>query len=83
MILKKAGVYKAEVKSVAPLSASEEKQIKDYLKNNCGKDAEITNLIDESLLGGFVINFDSFLLDASVVSKLAKARDYLSKNREL
>ena len=83
MMLKRSGISQAEVRSVAPLSKVDEDSIKSYLKNNCGKEVEIKNLIDESLLGGVVVSFDSFLLDASMLTKLAKAKDYLSKNKEL
>jgi F-type H+-transporting ATPase subunit delta len=80
--LKKSGIIQAEVTSAKPLDKKDEERIRDYLKSNCGGEFQIKNLIDESILGGVVINFDSFLLDASVLTKLAKAKDYLSKNKE-
>jgi F-type H+-transporting ATPase subunit delta len=83
MKLKKSGVVQADVPSVKPLAKEDEGYIKNYLKSSYGKEFQIKNLIDESILGGVVISFDSFLLDASVLTKLAKARDYLSKNKEL
>ena len=81
--LKKLGIVQAQVRSVKPIAKDDEEHIKSYLKSICNKEFEIKNLIDESILGGVMVNFDSFLLDASVLTKLTKVKNYLSKNKEL
>jgi ATP synthase F1 delta subunit len=79
LINKKAGILLAEVKSVDAISADDGKNIRAYLKDNLDKTFEIKNTLDKSLLGGITVSFDSFLLDASLINKLNKAKKYLSK----
>jgi F-type H+-transporting ATPase subunit delta len=79
LVDQKLGVYLAEVKSVTPLKQKEKEDIQTYLQTHLNKNFNIKNIIDESILGGVKVIFDSFLLDASIACKLQKAHKHLSE----
>jgi F-type H+-transporting ATPase subunit delta len=83
LVKKQNGEWEAEVKTARPLEKDEAAEIMAYLQKTFSKTFEIKNVLDESLLGGVVVSFDSFLLDASTINKLNRAQNYLSEYKTI
>ena len=52
----------------------------DFIKKNSGKEVELTEKIDESIIGGAIINMGDKQLDTSVSSCLKALKLEFSKN---
>lgn len=74
------GISEATVYSVIPLTDELSKDIKSRLKAQYQKTFELTNIIDKSLIGGFVLRYEDRLLDASIASKLKALRKEIITN---
>lgn len=70
LINKKEGVVEATISSVTPLSDEDLKNLGSYLQKIENKKVQITQKIDKSILGGFVIRVGNSLLDLSLRTKL-------------
>ena len=64
------GAVSAEVVTAVPLSSAQAKGVAAALRQELGKDPEITTRVDPSLLGGIKVKVGSRLFDASLRSKL-------------
>jgi F-type H+-transporting ATPase subunit delta len=64
------GIIKAEVSSASALTADQKKQIISIVKASQGKDVELIEKIDESLIGGFVLRVGDQQVDDSIKRKL-------------
>jgi len=60
----------AEVVSAFELSAEQQDELVNTLKNKLGCDVTLTTTIDESLIGGVVIKAGDTIIDASMKSQL-------------
>lgn len=67
-------VVKANVTSAAPLSEVELAKLSDALKKRFGRDVEIQTAVDESLIGGAIIDTGDLVIDGSVRNKLARLK---------
>jgi ATP synthase F1 delta subunit len=56
--------------SATKLEASEQKGIKAYLEKSLGKEYELTEIIDPSLVAGFTLQINDTFIDASVLGKI-------------
>lgn len=65
-------VVKANVTSAKTLDAAELTQLRDALKKRFDREVEITASVDESLIGGVVINTGDVVIDGSIKTKLAR-----------
>ena len=65
-------VVKANVTSAKTLDAAELNQLRTALKKRFDREVEITTQIDESLIGGVVINTGDIVIDGSIKTKLAR-----------
>ena len=65
-------VVKANVTSAKTLDAAELDQLRVALKKRFDREVEITTQIDESLIGGVVINTGDIVIDGSIKTKLAR-----------
>lgn len=65
-------VVKASVTSAKALDAAELSQLRDALKKRFDREVEITASVDESLIGGVVINTGDVVIDGSIKTKLAR-----------
>ncbi|MGH8105628.1 MAG: F0F1 ATP synthase subunit delta, partial [Arenimonas sp.] len=65
-------VVKASVTSAKTLDAAELTQLRNALKKRFDREVEITALVDESLIGGVVINTGDVVIDGSIKTKLAR-----------
>ena len=65
-------VVKANVTSAKTLDAAELTQLRNALKKRFDREVEITAHVDESLIGGVVINTGDVVIDGSIKTKLAR-----------
>ena len=71
-------VVKATVTTASALPQAELDAIKAALKQRFGREVEITAAIDESLIGGAVIDADDVVIDGSLRGKLARLQAALA-----
>ena len=71
-------VVKAKVTSAAALPLAEMEKIEAALKRRFGRDVEIETAIDESLIGGAVIDAGDVVIDGSLKGKLGRLETALS-----
>lgn len=71
-------VVKATVTSAAALPAGELETIKASLKKRFGREVEIATAVDESLIGGAVIDAGDVVIDGSLKGKLARLQTSLA-----
>jgi len=64
------GVGVAQITSAVPLTKELEAQILKKIKESIGKEISLNNIIDPSIIGGFVIRIGDKLYDSSVSSRL-------------
>ena len=74
------GTQVAKVTSAVPLTEELKKMALAKVKELTGKDAEITNVIDESILGGFILRVGDLQYDASIANKLSKLKREFTLN---
>lgn len=75
------GIARATVTSAVPLSDDVLDQIKRYLKGAIQKeDIQLTNKVDDTVIGGMVIKYEDRLLDLSVARELKEIRKTLINN---
>lgn len=69
------GIARVEVVTATELGDSEINDIVDVVKSQLGgKTIELTKRVDPNLIGGFTVDVDSRVLDASVKNQLEKLR---------
>ena len=71
-------VVKAHVTSAAALPAGELDTIKAALRKRFGREVELTTAVDESLIGGAVIDAGDVVIDGSLRGKLGRLQAALS-----
>ena len=71
-------VVKARVTSASQLSDAELVAIRDGLKRRFGREVELETAIDESLIGGALIDAGDVVIDGSVKGKLARLQSALA-----
>jgi len=74
-----AGRLRARVRSAAPLSDAERAMLRERLGRRLGKTVLLETLVDSTLLGGFVAEVGSRVLDMSVAGQLAALRERIIK----
>lgn len=72
------GVAVAKVRSAKALSPDEIRELADTLSRRVGKSVELDIKTDPALLGGFVVQIESEIWDASVAGKINKFRESLA-----
>jgi F-type H+-transporting ATPase subunit delta len=68
------GVQVATVTTAVALSADLEKKVLAKAKELTGNDVEIENIVDESILGGFILRVGDVQYNASVANQLNKLK---------
>ena len=66
------------VTSAIPLDSSDLKGIRDYLDKLVGKEYELKELVDVSLVAGFTLQVGDTFIDASVLGKINSVSNKLS-----
>ncbi|MFZ0488922.1 MAG: ATP synthase F1 subunit delta [Salegentibacter sp.] len=73
-------IQEAVVTTVVPLTDSLEAKIQDKVKELTGANARIKNILDESLLGGFVLRVGDLQYDASISNNLNELKREFKNN---
>ena len=60
----------AQITSAVPLTKELEADIHNKIKESVGKEISMNNVIDPSIIGGFIIRIGDKLYDSSVSSRL-------------
>lgn len=76
----KKGIEEATVTTTFPLSAALRKEFELVVKKITHKDVELTEKVDDSLIGGFILKIGDRQIDDSVSSKLQALRVEFTKN---
>jgi F-type H+-transporting ATPase subunit delta len=63
-------ILQVRVRTAAPIDASETAKLKDALKRRFGRDIDLEQTIDPSVLGGAVIDAGDVVIDGSVRGRL-------------
>ena len=74
------GTQVATVTTAVPLSDDLKTKVLAKVKELTGKDAEVENIIDESILGGFILRVGDTQYNASISNKLAKLKREFTLN---
>jgi F-type H+-transporting ATPase subunit delta len=73
------GRVRAEVRTAVALSADEKRELAARLGRALGKQVIVEETVDTSLLGGFVAQVGSLILDGSLDGQLARMRERLAR----
>ncbi len=74
------GEMTATIASAHELSLKSQEMIVNYLKNRTGSEKiTLTETVDKSLIGGFVLKYESKVLDGSLKSSLAELKTQMEK----
>jgi F-type H+-transporting ATPase subunit delta len=74
------GTQVANVTTAIPLTADLKTKVLAKVKELTGKDAEVENIIDESILGGFILRVGDIQYNASIANKLKKLKREFTLN---
>lgn len=77
---KEQGTQTAKVTTAVPLTDELKKLVLAKVKELTGKDADINNVVDESILGGFILRVGDLQYDASIANKLSKLKREFTLN---
>jgi F-type H+-transporting ATPase subunit delta len=75
-----AGRVRARVRSAAPLSEDDRAALRDRLGRRLGKTVLLDTVVDPALIGGFVAEVDSRLLDMSVKGQLVALSERITRD---
>jgi len=73
------GRIRARVRTAAPLAESERRRLAERLSRAAAKTAIVEEVTDPTLLGGFVAQMGSLVLDGSLDGQLARLRERLAR----
>ena len=76
--LQMKGIEKVSVTTTFPIDDQLRGQIKKIAKDISKKDPQLEEMIDEDIVGGFILNLGSRRIDASVKTKLRKLENELT-----
>ena len=79
LIRKEQGIKSAVVTSAVTLSEETVNQLKALLEANYKSKVELSEKLNEDLLGGFVLRVDDQQYDASIATQLRKVKEKLMK----
>jgi len=74
------GTQVASVTTAVPSTADLKKKVLAKVKELTGKEAEVENIIDESILGGFILRVGDIQYNASISNKLDKLKREFTLN---
>ncbi len=72
------GIVQAEVTSASPMSSANLQELQANIAQQIKAEVILTNKVDKSLIGGFVVTVGDRQLDASLAGKLNKLERYFS-----
>lgn len=72
------GIVKAKVTSASALTEEHLAELKSIISKEINADVILTNVVNPSIIGGFVINVGDKQIDASIAGKLNKLEKYFT-----
>ena len=76
------GIEQVTVVTAVPMSKDEKKRLEAVLSKKRRNKIELKNEVDQSILGGVIIRFPDSVTDASLKSRLVKAKYDLHKEKK-
>ncbi len=73
------GEITAEVTAAKKLTKGQAEELAKVLKASMGKDVKLNTTVDESLIGGLVVEVGSKMIDTSIRSRLAALRNTMKE----
>jgi F-type H+-transporting ATPase subunit delta len=73
------GRARAQVRTAVPFTDAEKQQLATRLERVLGKRIIVEEQVDSSLLGGFIAQVGSLILDGSLDGQLARMRQRLAR----
>ena len=73
------GEVTADVITAQELSADQKKKLAETLKSNVGKTVTLNTAVDESLIGGMIVQVGSKMIDTSIRSKLSQLQNAMKE----
>lgn len=70
-------IAKAEIKTAVALDEKTFAEVRNFIAKDTGKNIELKNTVDPSLIGGIVVLMEDRLYDASIKGKLQKLKHEL------
>lgn len=77
LVHRQRGVVEAVVTSATPLTPDEVKAVRERVVAMTGSEVELSEEVDDGLIGGLTVRVGDQLLDASVRGRLERLRDQL------
>lgn len=74
------GLIKGRVTTVMPLDDELRNQFRQMVKSRLGKDVELEEIIDETLLGGYILRVGDQQIDESIRTKLTRMERNFTDN---
>ncbi len=79
LVKEKTGIKEVRLSTAVHITGEIRTRLQEFLKDYYKSGIEFEEVIDESLIGGFVLRVDDIQYDASVASQLEKVRKQLLK----
>jgi F-type H+-transporting ATPase subunit delta len=80
LMKQRKGILIAEVRTATPLTDELRAQIKVIIGKMKKGDAEITEVVDPAVIGGYILKVEDIMVDASVSTQLRKLRREFTDN---
>ena len=80
MYKEKEGILSATVYTATPISERIKKDITAFLHKETNSEIDLKTKVDENMIGGFLLQYEDKLIDASVASQLKSLRNKLINN---
>jgi F-type H+-transporting ATPase subunit delta len=77
LIKREQGVKQAELVTAVPLNEALRKSILNFIHKRFKSEVELSEVVDEKLIGGFVLRVGDQQIDASIASKLERIKKSL------
>ena len=74
------GIQVARVTTAVPLTPALEEKIQNKVKELTGNEAKIVNLVDENIIGGFILRVGDLQINASVAHQLTNLKREFKNN---
>jgi F-type H+-transporting ATPase subunit delta len=78
LVRRQRGIARAEIRSALPLDEQDRAELERTLERLAGREVELTELVDPSLIGGISVRIGDRLYDASIRSRLERLRARLT-----
>lgn len=75
------GIIRGQLLSAHPLSVTQLEGLKKHLDRITGKNVQLNQQVDPSLIGGFVVRMDDTVIDSSIKNQLVKMKEYMISNK--